>query len=281
MKAMRRAQIGFGIAMATMLGLTGGCEHGGGGLSWGFGRPKGEPWTILCVAISGPGRIAESELLAEDVRKIQGVQSQQVKVRHGRNSSQVLYGTYHRRIDPGTGKLLVPEQLRADLRTIQLGGFLGAEAIASPETDVGNPAWRQENATGAYTLLVATFENTADFYDRKTAAAEYTQELRRRGYEAYYHHGSVVSEVTVGTFGPDALLEQQTQRVQRDPDSQAPRYAVERTLMSSYSAEVRRLQAKENFAYLLRNLKRVTVQGDSKKFLGSQLVPIQSGREAW
>lgn len=281
MKAMRHERTGFGVVMAVLLGLTAGCEHGGGGLSWGFGRPKGEPWTILCVAISGPGRIAESESLAADVRKIQGVRSQDVKVQHGRNSSQVLYGTYHRRIDPGTGKLLIPEQLRADLHTIQLGGFLGAEAIASPETDVGNPAWRLENARGAYTLLVATFENTADFYDRKTAAAEYTRELRRRGHEAYYHHGSVVSEVMVGTFGPEALLEQQTQRVQRDPDSQASRYAVERTVMSSYSAEVRRVQAKENFAYLLRNLKRVTVHGDSKKFLGSQLVPIQTGSEAW
>ncbi len=278
---MRRVRIGFGIAMITALGLTGGCDHGGGGLSSNFGRPRGEPWTILCVAISGPGRIAESESLAADVRKIQGIHSQEVKVRHGRSVSQVLYGTYHRRIDPATGRLLIPEQLRADLRAIQLGGFLGAEAIASPDTDVGNPAWRIENAKGTYSLLVATFENTADFYDRKAAAAEYTRELRQRGYEAYYHHGSVVSEVMVGTFGPEALLEQQSQSVQREPGAQTPKYAVERTLISNYSAEVRRLQARENFAYLLRNLKRVSPKSDHTKFLGSQLVPIQTGHDAW
>jgi len=275
---MKRRQIGLGIGMAMLLALSLGCEHGGGGPSWGFGRPRGEPWTILCVEIRGPGRVAESESLAADVRRISGVRSQDVRVLHGRHSSQVLYGTYYRRIDPDTGRRFIPEELRTDLRTVQLGGFLGAEAVASPETDVGNPAWRLENARGSYTLLVATFENTASFYDRKAAASEYTQELRRRGYEAYYHHGSVASEVTVGTFGPDAMLEQQTQRVQQDPGSGFSRYAVERTLMASYSAEVRRLQAKENFAYLLRNLKRVKVRN---KFLASQLVPIQAGSEAW
>ena len=259
------------IFLGLVLLWPAGCQQGVGARSWmDWGKPKGEPWTILCVELLGPDRISRAEALADELRQIQGIQPRRVEIVHSRRSSQVLYGTYYRRIDADTGKLLIPDELRDDLQRIQLGRFIGARAISSPATDVGEPAWNLEKAEGTYTLLVAVFENTVDFYDRKAAAAAYAKELRQKGYEAYYSHGSRSSEVTVGTFGPDALV----QRERRE--------GAGRALVADYSAEVKQLQRKENFRYQLRNMRLIKPEGsDGQQFLASQLVRIRPEDEPW
>lgn len=52
-------------------------------------------------------------------------------------------------------------------------------------------------ARGKYTVQVGLF----DLYGRKAAAVQVTEELRRKGYEAYTHHDETQSQVTIGAFG--------------------------------------------------------------------------------
>ncbi|UCG15928.1 MAG: hypothetical protein JSV19_11605 [Phycisphaerales bacterium] len=265
---MRRSRL---ILLTLTVLWPAGCEHGAGTRSWmDWARPKGEPWTILCVELQGPDRISRAEALADELRQVEGIRPRGVEIVHGRRASQVLYGTYYRRIDRDTGKLLIPDELRDDLQRIQLGRFIGARAISSPATDVGEPTWDLEKAEGTYTLLVAVFENTVDFYDRKAAAAAYAKELRGKGYEAYYNHGPRSSEVTVGTFGPDALVQRERREL------------AGRALIADYSAEVKQLQREENFRYQLRNMRLVKPEGsDGQQFLASRLVRIRPEGEPW
>jgi len=74
-----------------------------------------------------------------------------------------------------------------------------------PMPDVGNPDWALAKVAAAYSLQVAVFEPTDDFWDYKQAAADYCTYLRERGYQAYYHHATAASTVTVGTFGEEAV----------------------------------------------------------------------------
>jgi hypothetical protein len=264
--------------LAGAASVTGCHNAGGADWSWGWGRPRGEKWTILCVEIQGPDRRSRTEALAKDLRQAKGIRRRDVHVAHGPQTSMLLYGTYYRRVDPKTSRLTVPENLRRDLRLIQGGvagqgaRFAGARMLSSPETDVGDPAWRLENAEGTYTLLVATFENTVDFYDRKKAAVEACKALRRRGYEAYYRHGPITSEVTVGTFGPDALIRGEHQA---DPTGATPWHVA----AEEYSDPVKQLQKKEFFQFLLRNGRQMSLPGEGgrRRYLASRLVPIHVG----
>lgn len=83
--------------------------------------------------------------------------------------------------------------------------FLRAMPIRMPTPDVGNPGWALGNVPATYSLQVAVFEPSGDFWEYKQAAADYCAMLRDKGFEAYYHHGDASSEVTVGAFGPDAV----------------------------------------------------------------------------
>ena len=78
------------------------------------------------------------------------------------------------------------------------------------------------------------FEPTDSFWEQKKAAAEYCSWLRKKGYEAYYHHGPGCSIVTVGIFDESAV--EQT-----------------RPGMGFYSEEVRALQQDELLKYNLVN----------------------------
>jgi hypothetical protein len=48
-----------------------------------------------------------------------------------------------------------------------------------------------------YTVQIGLFE----LYGRKKAASRFTEDLRRKGYEAYVYHGDTQSQVTIGSFG--------------------------------------------------------------------------------
>ena len=53
---------------------------------------------------------------------------------------------------------------------------------------------------------MGAFEPTDDFGQYKKAAAEFCALLRKQGYQAYYHHSIASSVVTVGGFGPEAVI---------------------------------------------------------------------------
>lgn len=173
---------------------------------------KGQKWSIQCVELVGPEHRVLCDRLAASLRNTPGMRSSQVHSVHedAKNRSRLCYGEYTRRTDPQTGKLHIPAKMAQELATIKNltdpSGqriFLGARMVPFPAPDVGDPRWDIERAGGKYTLQVAVFYETDDFHERKQAAAEYAAQLRKQGFEAYYHHGETASEVTVGSFGED------------------------------------------------------------------------------
>ena len=205
------------LAMLTLgtnfLMTASGCATTGGRSVGGQGS-GGAPWTIRCVEISGPQRVQQIQQYTETLRNTPGIRAGDVFFRDEEDGqARLYYGSYRRRADPKTGKRPIPRPMQQDLDLLRsLGGPDGkryfSRAIPSrvPQPDVGNPEWRLESAAGAYSLQVAAFEPTDDFWEYKKAAAEYCAYLRGKGYEAYFHHSAVGSEVTVGAFGADAIV---------------------------------------------------------------------------
>lgn len=211
---------GFRFAALSLLvfaGCTTGASKGKGGPNPGtsglFGS-KGAPWTIQCLEISAPARMQQIEPFAESLRRTTGIRPKDVFIRDEQDGfARLYYGTYYRRTDPKTRKRSTPPQLQMDMELIkQLGSesgqhyFLQALAVRMPMPNVGNPQWALSHATGVYSLQVAVFEPNDDFWEHKQAAAEYCEFLRKKGYEAYYHHAAASSMVTVGSLGSEAVV---------------------------------------------------------------------------
>jgi hypothetical protein len=225
---MKACRIGarwvFGGFIVVQIGS--GCTTGGGASHGRIGAgEKGAPWTILCLELSGPFRQDQLEQVAETLRRTPGIRAQDVFSEHGSGDRSALYyGTYPRRKNK-SGQLTMPEALRRDFELVrQLADeqgrhyFVKALIVRKPQPDVGDARWALTQAPGVYSLQVAAFEPTDDFWEVKQAAADYCQWLRGKGYEAYYHHGPACSIVTVGSFGAEAVI---------PSDRGLPRYSAE------------------------------------------------------
>jgi hypothetical protein len=252
-------------------------------------RPKGQPWAIQCVELHGPYAAQQVEQLADTLKRTPGIQAEEVFVRHNGEAARLYYGTYYRKTNPQTGAKSIPPRLQEDRVLIkELAGpngeryFLQAMIVPYPWPDVGNPEWDLRHVDGAYSLQVAVFQPTDDFHEFKQAAADYCAFLRKKGYEAYYYHGSSSSMVTVGAFGEDAVRERKT-RLER-ADEQGKTYAG-LDYATEYSPQVMKLQQDELFKYNLVNgqIMRVRVPGSREAVpVPSQLVRIpQEGQEPW
>ncbi|MFQ5494642.1 MAG: hypothetical protein ACE5EX_04610 [Phycisphaerae bacterium] len=192
-------------SLAALVVAAGGCAAGGA---------RGAPWTILCLEIPDPQQAQQMDAIAESLRQTPGIRARDVYVVHDdEGAARLYYGVYTRRTDPRTRKRTMPKRMREDLSLIRLLGDAGrryfgrALAVRKPVPDVGDPAWALKNVPppAKYSLQVAVFEATDELIDFKSTAVEYCTELRKRGYEAYYHHASASSMVTVGVFGPEVI----------------------------------------------------------------------------
>ena len=219
-------------------------------------QPKGHRWTILCIELPGTDRRQDAESIAKTLQRTGGVVPGEVLVKHDDDASRVYYGSYWRREVDATGKLNVPPKMAADMELVKTlagpaGGrfFYEARVVPYPTPDVGNPEWQLANNPGVYTLRVAIFYNEGKMTERKKYAADYCAELRNRGYEAYYRHGEITSEVYVGSFSEDALIR------------------TRRSGVAVYvpSPKVQALQRKENFMYELWNMKVFSSAGKSAR----------------
>jgi hypothetical protein len=217
----------------------------------GFGRTssrRGVYWTIQCMELRGPGCRQDAERIAASLGNTQGIKRRKVVTLHEPHRSRVFYGKYLRKPDRQTGKFKIPDDMKRDSAMIkQLSGpeggrfFFDSRPIPVPTPNVGDPAWRLENNPGTYSLRIAVFFDEPGFYERKQAAADYCEELRKKGYEAYYRHSQFVSEVFVGSFGPEARIK-------------GRKFGV---VAYFNSAEVQQLQLKEKgqFRFELWNMK--------------------------
>ncbi len=205
--------------------------------------------------MSGPTRTRDIEQLAETLRNTPAIRSKDVVVRDEADGVARLYYGNFRWLSAKDGKPApMPAQMRSDLTMLrQLGDpagrryFLRAVPVRVPTPDVGNPDWALTNAKGIYTLQVAVFEPTDDFAEYKEAAAEYCKFLREKGHEAYYYHTNAASLVTVGAFGPDAII--------KPPADVAHREYIRKGTMvlPVYSAAILALQRDELLKYNLHN----------------------------
>jgi hypothetical protein len=244
------------LTSSLLVGLPGCANAGGsdGGRGSLFGE-KGAPWTILCLELSGPTRTGEIEQFAEALRNTPAIQSRDVVVRNESDGVARLYYGHYRWLSAKDGKPApMPASMRNDLTMLrQLGDpagrryFLRAIPVRMPTPDVGNPDWALTEAKGVYTLQIAVFEPTDDFFEYKEAAAEYCRFLRGKNYEAYYHHTNAASLVTVGSFGPDAVIKP-------PPEVAHKEYIKQGTMvLPVYSGAILALQRDELLKYNLHN----------------------------
>ncbi len=85
--------------------------------------------------------------------------------------------------------------------------FAQAFIVPLSKPDIGPPAHNLKNAQAAYSLLWAVFKDVPElkYYGRRKRAVQQCEALRKSGYEAYFHHGPAVSNVTIGTFRADSV----------------------------------------------------------------------------
>ncbi|MBX3394609.1 MAG: hypothetical protein KF841_04490 [Phycisphaerae bacterium] len=227
----------------------------GGSLAELFGggsRSSREIWTIECNAFEGKGRRETADRLATMLKKVDRIDARRVSVEHGEQSSKIFYGEYPLRYveartdgkEKTRGDLVIElsDEIKRDLRFIrelafgEQYPFFSARMIPKPESFVGKPEWDLKNAKGVYTLNVGVTYPTATLHDYKQAAYLWVEDLRKRGYEAYYYFATDKSQasICVGTFGEDAFV--------IDPSGRR-----------GYSPKVKSLQAREEFKYNLEN----------------------------
>jgi len=197
----------FPLVMAAWTGLLaaalGGC-NGNAGPTRGPGGGK-EEWTIRCTRIETPDHKAQARFFADLLGRVSGLKSAQVRVDSDARGSTIFYGRYEKKAAPG-GELVFPQQYQKDIELIRSLAyrdqtpffFAGPELLSS-----GGPAGAEGDAAtakGSYTLLIAIFYNTETFTERKQVAEQYAQDLRKRGYPAYFFHEPARSMVYVGDF---------------------------------------------------------------------------------
>ncbi|KPK83356.1 MAG: hypothetical protein AMJ81_08460 [Phycisphaerae bacterium SM23_33] len=90
--------------------------------------------------------------------------------------------------------------------------FAKAMVVPLPGKDIGPKEWRLEGVDARYSLLVAVFKDAPErkYTGRRQRAVDYCRRLREHGYEGYYYHGKVVSHVTIGAFGREAVRERKS-----------------------------------------------------------------------
>jgi hypothetical protein len=196
------------VSLAGLPFLSVGCQETGEGRwklkSRDTSAPSGgEPWTILCLETYGPESREPAELLADALRKAQGLEPDSVRLVHEGESHRLYYGTYYRHRDPATGEYRIPPELRRDMSHIrqlaagQTYPFLHCLPVPQESEHVGPPEWELRRAPGDFTLLVAVY---SDMPERREAAVEHVRLLREEGEEAYYYHHLSKSHVCVGSF---------------------------------------------------------------------------------
>lgn len=244
-------------------------------------RNKGQPWTIQLIELEGPFAQRHVATWADQLAAMRNIRGKEVSFEGGADGRwRLYYGVYYRKTDE-RGVLTVPDQLRRDfdmLRALRADDgsapFAYALKVPRPQPCEEVPAWILSEVPARYSLQVAVFLPTDDFQDYRQAAVEYCRFLRDEGFEAYYHHASASSMVTVGSFDESALkLEIKTFARTRDS-------GIGREVRSENSLEVEALRQNELLRYNLVNgqihrVRPLDAQGRPIAGIEAQPVPSQ------
>lgn len=170
-----------------------------------------DAYTILLKSFTGPGHVTQSKRYKENTEGIAGWKG--LYVVHRDQHSDLCWGKYPS-IEAAQPDLKKAKALRSDLN---LPVYQRPMVIHVPGKHVGPLKWDISAAAekGAYyTVLIATFYNVPEatigrshkrYVGRKKFAVDLCRKLRKEGYEAYYDHGPVQSNVMIGAFPESAV----------------------------------------------------------------------------
>ncbi len=276
---LRRAMAAAGLfAVLAPIGCQSSNKSGGiwdpGAMFASFkDKSEGEAWTILCLDARDKHHVQNADHLLSALKQVKGLDSSMASVAHEDNASKVYYGRYSRKVDAAGRESFGADAVR-DLqliRSLAAGDafpFATARYVPVPTPDAGRPEWHVAKCPGVYTLQVGVFYDTPTFSQRKEAAAQWVEQLRSEGVEAYYHHGEVRSSVMVGQFGVEDII-----RERNGPANNSL------NMRTRYSQKVETLRNQQEFRYNLENgfkIKRtiVTPNGPRGVYQESFLVPV-------
>jgi len=190
----RSATAAVGAALALLAAFSSGCSQD---------RAR---FTILLGTMSMPGVHTErARHYLDQTEKHTGWKG--LFLVHEAGKSKLYWGRY------ATQQQAEHYLAKAHAYEAPYGGsiYRGAVIVPFPGSTKpqGPPAYdlaRRASEDIRYTLIVAEFlDDPKRFYvGREKFAAQYCQQLRNEGHEAFYYHGSVKSFVTVGDFPQSA-----------------------------------------------------------------------------
>lgn len=166
--------------------------------------PKDAQWTIYCATLAGDDHIAMAKALRKSLVERTGMRDWNVVTESGQ--SRLYYGFYRAIDDPDAkrDRRKIDEMVDgAGERPFKACHFVQLNA-PDPESP---PEWNLVNAPPdkVWTLIIAAYK---DHPDRKRAAVESVRDARARGEEAYYYHGESISNVCIGAWPDEAVLEE-------------------------------------------------------------------------
>jgi len=164
-------------------------------------------YTILLHTFSGPDHVPQSKHFRDKTEEL--AKWEDLELVHKDSHSELYRGRYVS-MRAAEGDLRTARVWRAP--NVNRCAFPYPRVVLIPGKEIGKPEHNLVNAKGHWTILVALFVDDPDSNfvgrDRQQDAVTYCEWLRNKGYEAYYHHISGRSQVTVGTFPEDAVVMQ-------------------------------------------------------------------------
>ncbi len=184
------------LILAAVWGVTGCSQSDMNSMLSG----KKDYWVIVLKRFVGERNYEASRLVSKSIRDLPQLDEDEIKIYRQKDQAILTYGRYD---EPDT------REAKQDLTFVkQLAvpdkGFLFLEAHMEPvpQPDPKIPqGWYLSNNRGHWTLQVARFDGPG----RKQAAVKMLEKLRNEGRQAYVRHGYLISTVTIGSFGRDAV----------------------------------------------------------------------------
>ncbi|MDP6544205.1 MAG: hypothetical protein QGH60_09460 [Phycisphaerae bacterium] len=199
LKTIGRRILACSILAVTLTVLTGtvsGCKN----------MLAEKQYTILLHTFSGPNHVRQSKFYRDKTKELAGWKG--LDVVHKDSHSELYWGKY-RSIPSAEGDLKTARTWHVP--NVTRTAFPFPKVVLIPGKEVEMPQYNLLNVSeGHWTVLVAIYvdDPSQGFVgrDRQKHTLEYCQWLRKQGYEAYYHHMSGRSQVTVGTFPENAVV---------------------------------------------------------------------------
>ena len=200
------------VALSAAGLLIAGCKGGRSVMFWT--RPPGDRedggHTILLKVVSGEDHVAGAKKFKALTE--QETQWKDIFLVHKSGQSHVCWGTY-RSISAAQKNL---KKAKAFRTRNSAAVFASALVIPVAGKSYGPPEWDLTRTAGTHSVLVAAFYDVPaeNYVGRKKFAVRYCRQLRKHGYEAYYHHGLTNSTVTIGAFPSPSIQADQSDKKQ-------------------------------------------------------------------